>query len=51
LHDLDDTVVLHDESQKINHIWKTSVLETTKGLGHSLQNKEVYKKIKDFLIQ
>jgi alpha-beta hydrolase superfamily lysophospholipase len=50
-HDLDDTVVLHDESQKINRIWKTSVLETTKGLGHSLQNKEVYKKIKDFLIQ
>lgn len=50
-HDLDDTVVLHDESQKINRIWKTSVLETTKGLGHSLQNKEVYKKIKAFLIQ
>jgi pimeloyl-ACP methyl ester carboxylesterase len=48
-HDLDDTVVLHDESQKINHYWKTSVLETTKGLGHSLQNKEVYKKIVDFL--
>ena len=50
-HDLDDTVVLHDESQKINRIWKTSVLETTQGLGHSLQNKAVYKKIKDFLIQ
>ena len=48
-HDLDDTVVLHDESQKINRIWKTSVLETTKGLGHSLQNKAVYKKITDFL--
>jgi hypothetical protein len=49
LHDLDDTVVLHDESQKINHYWKASVLETTQGLGHSLQNKIVYKKITDFL--
>mgnify|MGYP006185845459 FL=1 len=48
LHDLDDTVVLHDESQKINRSWKTSVLETTQGLGHSLQNKIVYKKITDF---
>ena len=48
-HDLDDTVVLHDESKKINRIWKTSVLETTKGLGHSLQNKAVYKKITDFI--
>jgi alpha-beta hydrolase superfamily lysophospholipase len=48
-HDLDDTVVLYDESQKINHYWKASVLETTKGLGHSLQNKAVYKKIVDFL--
>lgn len=51
LHDLDDTVVLHDESQKINHYWKASVLETTQGLGHSLQNKIVYKKIVDFLFQ
>jgi esterase/lipase len=51
LHDLDDKVVLHDESQKINHYWKASVLETTQGLGHSLQNKIVYKKIVDFLFQ
>lgn len=51
LHDLDDKVVLHAESQKINHYWKASVLETTQGLGHSLQNKIVYKKIVDFLFQ
>lgn len=48
-HDLDDTVVLYEESKKTNQYWKTSVLETTKGLGHSLQNKEVYKKISTFL--
>ena len=50
-HDLDDTVVLYEESKKTNQYWKTSVLETTKGLGHSLQNKEVYKKISAFLLQ
>jgi pimeloyl-ACP methyl ester carboxylesterase len=50
-HDVDDTVVLYEESQKTNQYWKTSVLETTKGLGHSLQNKEVYKKITAFLLQ
>jgi esterase/lipase len=48
-HDVDDKVVLHVESKKINHYWKNSVLETTEGLGHSLQNKAVYKKIVDFL--
>ena len=50
-HDIDDTVVLYEESKKTNQYWKTSVLETTKGLGHSLQNKEVYKKISAYLLQ
>jgi pimeloyl-ACP methyl ester carboxylesterase len=48
-HDLDDKIVSHVESKKTNQFWKGSVLETTEGMGHSLQNKEVFKKIVDFL--
>jgi pimeloyl-ACP methyl ester carboxylesterase len=48
-HDIEDTVVVYEESQKINQFWKNSVLETTEGLGHSLQNNAVFKKIVDFL--
>ncbi|MEY4432056.1 MAG: hypothetical protein RLZZ44_186 [Bacteroidota bacterium] len=49
IHDVEDKIVLYKESEKINSHWKSSVLETTQGLGHSLQNKIVYKKIVDFL--
>ncbi|WGK94595.1 MULTISPECIES: alpha/beta hydrolase [Flavobacterium] len=49
IHDVEDKIVLYKEGEKITNHWKASVLETTKGLGHSLQNKEVYKKIVAFL--
>lgn len=49
IHDVEDKIVLYKEGEKITNHWKASILETTKGLGHSLQNKEVYKKIIDFL--
>jgi esterase/lipase len=49
IHDVEDKIVLYKEGEKIINHWKAAVLETTKGLGHSLQNKEVYKKIVDFL--
>ncbi len=49
IHDIDDTIVHYCESQKINQFWKNSILETTEGFGHSLQNKVIYKKIIDFL--
>ena len=49
IHDVEDKIVLYKEGEKITNHWKASVLETTKGLGHSLQNKDVYKKIVDFL--
>jgi pimeloyl-ACP methyl ester carboxylesterase len=49
IHDVEDKIVLYKEGEKITKHWKASILETTKGLGHGLQNKEVYKKIVQFL--
>lgn len=49
IHDVEDKIVLYKEGEKITNSWNLSVLETTKGLGHGLQNKMVYKKIIQFL--
>lgn len=51
IHDEMDTVVVYNEGKKINQYWKDSILETTNGLGHSLQNKTVYQKIIEFLAE
>jgi len=48
-HDIDDTVVAFEESEKIAGSWKNAVFIQTKGLGHSMHNSELYQKITDFL--
>ena len=50
-HDLFDEVVLYEESKKIANSWKNATLVTTKGLGHSMHDEELYYKINDFLFK
>src|SRR3970040_1594012 len=44
-HDTEDTVVLFEEGKKIAGSWKNSIFIETTGLGHSLHDDELYKKI------
>lgn len=48
-HDTNDTIVLFNEAEKIAKTWKNAVFVTTKGLGHSLHDDILYKKIASFL--
>ncbi|MFV5699472.1 alpha/beta fold hydrolase [Flavobacterium sp. ZT3R17] len=50
-HDIDDTVVLFEEGKKIAGAWKNSVFIETKGLGHSMHDDELYKKVAQFLFE
>ncbi len=50
-HDQDDTVVLFEEGKKIAHTWKNAVFIETKGLGHSMHDEDLYKKIVSFLFE
>lgn len=50
VHDIDDTVVLFKECEKLVAHWKTAKLIKTKGLGHSLHNTDLNKKIIEFII-
>lgn len=50
-HDIDDTVVLFEEGKKIAGAWKNSIFIETKGLGHSMHDDELYKKVADFLFE
>lgn len=50
-HDIDDTVVLFEEGKKIAGAWKNAVFIETKGLGHSLHDDELYKKVYRFLFE
>lgn len=50
-HDVDDTIVLIDESKKYASSWKNAEYIETKGLGHSLHDVDLYQKISDFLAQ
>ncbi|MFV8373944.1 alpha/beta fold hydrolase [Flavobacterium sp. LB1P62] len=50
-HDIDDTVVLFEEGKKIAGAWKNSVFIETKGLGHSMHDDELYKKVAHFLFE
>lgn len=49
IHDLHDTVVLYAEAKKLVNSWKNAQLITTKGLGHSLHDRDVYQQIISFL--
>ena len=48
-HDIDDDIVSFEESQKIAGSWQNAVFVQTKGLGHSMHDADLYKKITDFL--
>lgn len=50
-HDIDDTVVLFEEGKKIASTWENSVFIETKGLGHSMHNDDLYKRIAHFLFE
>jgi pimeloyl-ACP methyl ester carboxylesterase len=50
-HDVDDMVVLFEEGKKIAGAWKNAVFIETKGLGHSLHDDELYKKVYRFLFE
>ena len=50
-HDSDDTVVLFEEGKKIAKAWKNVIFIETKGLGHSMHDDELYKKISLFLFE
>lgn len=49
IHDRNDIVVKIRESRSIKSAWKQSKMIQTKGLGHGLQNDDLYLKIYDFL--
>jgi alpha-beta hydrolase superfamily lysophospholipase len=48
-HDRHDTVVLFQEGQKIADAWKDAIFIETSGLGHSMQDENLYEKICQFL--
>jgi len=48
-HDIDDTIVLFSEGQKIADAWQDVQFEQTKGLGHKLHDAELYQKVSKFL--
>ena len=50
-HDIDDTVVLFEEGKKIASTWKNATFVETKGLGHSMHDDNLYKKISQFLFE
>ncbi|HEX8268844.1 MAG TPA: alpha/beta fold hydrolase [Flavobacterium sp.] len=48
-HDVDDTIVAFAESKKIAESWKDALFIETKGLGHSMHDKDLYQKLTKFL--
>jgi len=48
-HDIDDSVVLIDEGRKISKAWKNAEFIETNGLGHSMHDFNLYKKIVEFI--
>ena len=50
-HDIEDTVVLIDEGEKIVESWKDVQFIATKGLGHKLHDHDLYRKVYTFLFE
>ncbi|RZJ29894.1 MAG: alpha/beta fold hydrolase [Flavobacterium sp.] len=48
-HDVADEVVAFDEAKKIAGSWKNAVFIETEGLGHSLHDDKLYRRVSDFL--
>jgi pimeloyl-ACP methyl ester carboxylesterase len=50
-HDVDDSVVSFKEAKKIANAWKNVQFIETSGLGHSLHDDDLYKKVSQFLFE
>lgn len=48
-HDIEDKVVNVTEGRKLSKTWKQAVYIETNGLGHSMHDEELYKKVVSFL--
>jgi predicted alpha/beta hydrolase family esterase len=48
-HDLEDTVVSFAEAKKNANAWKEAVFIETKGFGHSMNDEELFEKIREFI--
>jgi pimeloyl-ACP methyl ester carboxylesterase len=51
VHDIEDTVVVFDEGEKIAESWKDAQFIATTGLGHKLHDDNLYRKIYTFLFE
>jgi len=51
VHDINDTTVLFEEGKKIISLWKDVQFIETSGLGHSLHDNDLYKKVAQFLFE
>ncbi|MBF0695129.1 MAG: alpha/beta hydrolase [Flavobacterium sp.] len=49
-HDIEDSIVAFEESQKIINHWKNVRFTETRGLGHSLHDDKLYRDIYQFLM-
>jgi pimeloyl-ACP methyl ester carboxylesterase len=49
-HDIEDKIVLFEEGKKLAKYLQNSTFIETKGLGHGLQNKALYRQIKEFIV-
>lgn len=50
-HDIDDKVVSFKEGEKIASSWENANFIETKGLGHSMHDDDLYKKVANFLFK
>lgn len=51
IHDVEDTTVLFEEGKKIVSLWKDVQFIETSGLGHSLHDDDLYKRVSQFLFE
>ena len=50
-HDVDDAVVAYSEGKKNATAWNDALFITTKGIGHSMNDSDLYQKISAFLAE
>jgi len=50
-HDIDDKIVAFSEGEKNAIAWKDSIFVPTKGIGHSMNDTDLYQKIVAFLAE
>jgi len=50
-HDIDDKIVAFSEGEKNAIAWKDSIFVPTKGIGHSMNDIDLYQKIVTFLVE